>query len=159
MSCILTGFNMIDEITRGIEDFAITFNIFKKEVLPDALKFEGYDEPASQFFNKEFFAKKLVGLQMKAYLNCYEGRHWNNLKRYNRRLYEYQGGTLAPLENLYKDLNFYIYQCSEFSNINKPELLKNLELFRDNLAKYIVENLETYKAQSWGDTYSETKEA
>ena len=41
MSCILTGFDMIDEIVRGINDFANTFDLCKKEVLPVTLKYAG----------------------------------------------------------------------------------------------------------------------
>lgn len=156
MSCILTGFDMIDEITRGINDFACTFDICKKEVLPYSLKLEGVAEAGSDYFEMEYFAKKLVALQMKAYLRCYEGRHWNQLKQYNRRLYKYESGPLAPLTSLYKDLTFYIYQCSEFEKFHEPELLVQLRIFRDKLACYIVETSDEYKNQRCGDSYKET---
>lgn len=156
MSCILTGFDIIDEITKGIENFSLTFDTLKREVLPTSLRFEGYKDTRTEFFNKNYFGKKLVALNMKAYLNCYEGRHWGNLKKYNRKLYEFQDTQLVPLTNLYKDLCFYIYQCSEFEKGKEPELLTKLINFRDNLARYIIENSEEYKKQKWGESYKET---
>lgn len=141
MSCQLTDFEIIDQITTGLRNIYNSFDCCEKGIIGGL--------NLTYIENANALGKKLVGMNAKAYLARYQMRGFNWLKKnYNRRLYNYSPTKRITKIQLFGLLEYYIYQCEEFEQ--EPELLTSIKEIKNNLAIYIVREGKEYEALKWG---------
>lgn len=148
MSCIVPSYKIINQVVTELQEIHTSNNIDLINIVPYTIVKEATDHVNIIPFSCQVLGTKIVELAKQAFLNCYNGRHAESVEGYVEN-YKFEVTDKISYINLVKNIQFIIYQCDEFDS-KEPELLKALIEVKQNLFKYIVEDLTEYKELAWG---------